>query len=96
MKPIPFNEINCTYQGPKNGELGNLDAYKGDGEVISKWKMTWRERLQVLLRGTVWVHALGEAIPPITLETYKTPFELSVPSIPSIPPMPERRGNNGK
>lgn len=89
MKPIPFNEINCTYQGPKNGELGNLDAFTGQGQVISKWKMSWRERLQALLRGIVWVHTLGGAIPPINLQTYKTPFELSIPS---IPPMPETKG----
>jgi hypothetical protein len=29
-----------------------------EGRVICKWKLTWRERLTVLFRGTIWHHVL--------------------------------------
>jgi hypothetical protein len=44
------------------------------GMVISKWRMTWRERLSCLWNGYVWFHCWGNTHPPIAIET-AYPFE---------------------
>ena len=44
------------------------------GMVISKWRMTWRERLSCLWNGYVWFHCWSNTHPPITIET-SYPFE---------------------
>lgn len=44
------------------------------GMVISKWRMTWRERLSCLWNGYVWFHCWGNTHPPMTIET-SYPFE---------------------
>lgn len=44
------------------------------GMVISKWKMTWRERLSCLWNGYVWFHCWGNTHPPMSIET-SYPFE---------------------
>lgn len=44
------------------------------GMVISKWRMTWRERLSCLWNGHVWFHCWGNTHPPMSIET-SYPFE---------------------
>lgn len=46
----------------------------GHPAFISKWHMTWKERLHCLIFGHVWLHVLGAAHPPIAIETHY-PFE---------------------
>lgn len=46
----------------------------GHPAFISKWHMTWKERLHCLIFGYVWLHVLSAAHPPITIETHY-PFE---------------------
>lgn len=52
------------------------------GAVISKWRLSWRERLACLFRGYVWLHVWGNAHPPVTLET-EYPFQKSTENWPS-------------
>jgi len=42
--------------------------------LISKWRMTWKERLMCLWQGYVWLHVLSRSHPPVTIET-SHPFE---------------------
>jgi len=54
MKPIGFKEQTCIY-AENQPEYVPLPVFKtDDGEVISCWAMTWRERLSVLLTGKIW------------------------------------------
>lgn len=48
----------------------------GHPAFISKWRMTWKERLHCLLFGYVWLHVLSAAHPPVSIETHY-PFERS-------------------
>ncbi len=57
MKPIEFKEQNVTY-AKDQPEYQPLPAFKSDtpqGEVISCWKLTIRERLILLFTGRLWV-----------------------------------------
>lgn len=36
-----------------------LPAWRGeDGKVVTRWKLTWRERLRVLMSGNLWLTIL--------------------------------------
>jgi hypothetical protein len=79
MEPMQFDEVNYTLLKPDNmtdEECSSLPAYKGEGQFISKWKMSWKERLHCLVRGFVWVHVVGEEHPPILVQGCKTVFRI--------------------
>lgn len=65
MKPIAFKEQNCVY-AENQPEYLPLPARKTDGQVISCWGLTLRERLKVLLTGRVWYSVLtfGKPLQP--------------------------------
>lgn len=64
MKPIEFPEQNCVY-AKDQPEYLPLPVHKTpEGEVISCWVLTWRERLKVLLRGRIWWSVLTFNHPP--------------------------------
>ncbi len=45
-----------------------LRIWRGQGQIISCWKTSWRERLSILIFGRVWFRILAEKThPPISL-----------------------------
>ena len=57
MKPIKFKEQNCTF-AENQPEYLPLPAFKDDteeGQVISCWKLSFKERLKILFTGRLWV-----------------------------------------
>lgn len=55
MKPISFAGHNRVY-GKTLPAVNHLPVFMSDGGVaVSCWRMSWRERAAVLLRGVVWV-----------------------------------------
>jgi len=74
VKPVPFKEMSYTiaaHQPPYRP----LPAYCSlqDGLVVCCWKLTWRERLDVLLLGTVWhqIRTFNRPLQPQLLTTTK-------------------------
>ena len=54
MKPVKFKEQNVV-MGEGQSEYFPLPAHRTQaGEVYSKWRLSFRERISVLLRGHVW------------------------------------------
>lgn len=71
MKPIEFPGQNCVY-AKDQPEYLPLPAHKTDyGEVTSCWKLTWRERLRVLVSGRIWWSQL----------TFNQPLQPQLPSV---------------
>lgn len=70
MKPINFKEVNVIYGKGQPGveELPALVNY-ADGIAISCFKLTWWERLQVLLTGRLWhcLYTFGQPLQPMWL-----------------------------
>ena len=54
MKPIEFPQMNRTWAKNQPPYL-SLPAYSNDKETISCWKLTLRERIQVLFTGCYFV-----------------------------------------
>lgn len=71
MTPTKFPECNRTCVGEACGDLPVLMT---DGTIVSCWRMTWWERLRVLLTGRVWLSVWGGGQPPVCIGTEK-PFQ---------------------
>lgn len=74
MKPVPFKDMTHTitkHQPPYNP----LPAYHNQniGLVVCCWKLSWRERLEVLLLGTIWhqIKTFNQPLQPQMLTTTK-------------------------
>jgi len=60
MKPIKFKECNSEF-AKDQPEYRTLPAFRNNtpqGEVITCWKLSFKERLRVLFFGCVWLNLL--------------------------------------
>ena len=75
-KPITFAEQNFVWKGwPSDTTrvaVEDLPAYRHDGETISCWRLSWRERVRVVFAGCVWLRVQGDQ-PPVAVGG-QTPF----------------------
>ena len=71
MKPIEFDGFNCTYAKDQPEYLPFPVLKTADGEVISCWALTWRERLHVMFTGRLWYSVL----------TFNRPLQPQLPSV---------------
>ncbi len=78
MKPIKFDKQNSTLLPPKSMSsegCSNLPVYKTGLDIVSCWKMSWRERIAGLIFGKVWISIrAGRTHPPIYVSCEKTFF----------------------
>jgi hypothetical protein len=78
VTPADFPEANRNLTKPAgmtDAECGSLPTFNDGRTCISRWRMTWRERLLALLTGDVWLGVLsGHTQPPVWLAV-KRPFE---------------------
>lgn len=59
MKPIEFKGQNTVY-AKDQPEYQPLPALKADdGQVISCWKLSFRERIKILLTGRMWLSLMS-------------------------------------
>jgi hypothetical protein len=75
MTPDTFPESNHTLSAPEGmSDCVPLQVFT-DGKVcISRWRMTWQERVQLLLTSRVWLWVFyGRTQPPVAL-TAGSPF----------------------
>jgi hypothetical protein len=74
MKPASpvikgYREVIYAKNQPQYNRLPSIRM--GAGEVITRWHMTWRERLRALLRGDVYLRVLtfNEPLQPLAMST---------------------------
>ncbi len=82
MKPIKFKGQNVTF-AENQPEYQPLPAFKNDGpqgEVISCWQLSFRERLRIFFTGKLWVSLLSfnQPLTPSYFTTKKSDV-ISVP-----------------
>jgi hypothetical protein len=79
MKAVNFKYSNVTLGRPTGmtkDECGALPAYTEGEYCLSHWKMSWRERIQVILTGKIWLWVwFGSSQPPVNITTYY-PFKI--------------------
>ncbi len=61
MKPIEFEDQNVVYakDQPEHQPLPALRLDTPEGQVISCWRMSFKERIKVLFTGKVWVSLMS-------------------------------------
>ena len=79
MKPEEFKEQHIVLQKPQSmtdEECGTLGVHRTeDGQCISKWKASFRDRVKFLFHGTIWLGVVsGKTQPPVWLDCTKTIF----------------------
>ena len=78
LQPIKFKESNKVLTKPESmteDECGNLHVFNNGKQSISCWKLNFKQRLNALLFGKIWlcVYA-GHTQPPVWLDCSKTIF----------------------
>ena len=69
---VPGHDLPVIVFGKDQPEYMPLPAYRSDeGVVITRWRMTWRERWRVFWSGNIWlhVHTFNRLLQPVLLET---------------------------
>ena len=76
MKPIEFKEQNITIAKDQPEYIPLPSHRTPEGEVISCWGLTIKERLKVLLTGRIWISILtfNSKLQPQRLQV-KNPFK---------------------
>lgn len=80
MKPVDFPEQNSIF-AKDQPEYQPLPACRtSDGQVISCWALTWRERFKLLFTGRMWLSQLtfGARLQP-QLPSVTSPFASGEP-----------------
>jgi hypothetical protein len=81
MKPSKFPQANVILTAPAGmeQECGSLHAFRDGTHHISLWLPTWRERLQVLLKGQVWLWVWSSHTQPPVAVDVADPFRPLTP-----------------
>lgn len=78
MQPIYFPEANRTLNKPASmtdEQCGSLTVLTDGKQCVSCWRVSWRERLSILLFGRVWLWVIsGTTQPPVAMEGSRTIF----------------------
>ena len=77
MKPIQFPEANTQLippDGVSADQCGNLPVHRTGEFVISCWRGTFRERLQFLFTGRLWLWVMSKTTQPPVAMTLEHPF----------------------
>ena len=78
MKPVspvvPGYELLETVYAKDQPNYKPLPVWKQhDGTTLSRWRLTWKERLRVLFSGNVylWILTFNQPLQPVMLQTEK-------------------------
>lgn len=79
MNPVKFTEANKNLLKPSSmtdEECASLWVFTDGGQCVSRWQLTWLDRLRILWYGHVWlsVHS-GATQPPVRLDSERTVFQ---------------------
>jgi len=76
QKQIAKNlKANINLVPGSSGADEDLPAYFQDGIYTTRWRLSLRERLWVLLFGNIWLNVMAYRHPPVRLDT-EAPFEV--------------------
>lgn len=78
MKPVspvlPGSDLPETVYAKDQPEYTPLPVFRQeDGTVLSRWRLTWRERLQIAFSGNMYllVMTFNQPLQPVLLQTEK-------------------------
>jgi hypothetical protein len=69
---VPGFDLPEVVLAEHQSEYAPLPAYRDDtGNVVTRWRFTWRERIRVLLHGNLWLVSatFNHPLQPVYLDT---------------------------
>jgi len=74
MKPVNFEEANTKLVAP---DCADLPVFTDGSQVLSCWRMSFKERASALLLGRAWlnIRTKENTHPPVYLIVKRTAFE---------------------
>ncbi len=69
---VPGFDLPVTTYAKDQPEYNPLPCYRcEDGTVVTRWRLTFSERLRILIGGSLWLSILtfGQALQPVKLDT---------------------------
>ena len=51
-------------------ECISLEVYKDNENIISAWRLSWKERFSALIFGNIWLHISGQIQPPVRVSAH--------------------------
>lgn len=78
MIPVKFKEANRILGKPESNdvECENLYVFADGTQCVSCWKLSFIERLKILMFGTIWLSVMGNnAQPPVWMSCARNVFE---------------------
>lgn len=83
MRPVAFEEATDTLVDLPVYRGGMADDESGDEVMVSKWKMSWPERLMALLFGAAWLYVKTDGQhPQVAIVSDPDVFESDKPVLP--------------
>lgn len=75
MKPVTFPDVTVTLAKDQPPYVP-LPAFMDEEQTITCWQVSWRERMQLLVTGRLWLAQLnfGRPLQP-QLPSVKSPFD---------------------
>jgi len=70
MEAVKFKGHNTIY-AKNQPQYHQLPALVDKGQILSCWEMGWKERLNALLFGKIWLCILGNTQPPVWMVASK-------------------------
>ena len=81
MKGTNFPEANALFGAPVDwddqkmgGPCLGLPVFNDGTQLISRWELTWRDRLAILFGAPVWLYITGQQHPVVGFNVQKTIF----------------------
>ncbi len=77
MEPTEFREANSVLTAPEGmPTVLDLPVWKGqNGNIVSLWRPSWRERLSLLIFGRVWLSFIASYThPPVGVSARRAYF----------------------
>jgi hypothetical protein len=76
---IPGFDLEEVLYAKDQPQYQPLPVYKfDDGTIISRWKLSWKERLLVLFKGDIylWIMTFNKPLQPIIINVNKPELEI--------------------
>lgn len=68
MNPQRFAHANCVMKAPKGmPECADVHSFRDGLQVITAWRPTPEELVQINLGNPIWLYCVGKSMPPVAL-----------------------------
>lgn len=79
---VPGYDLDVTEYAKNQPEYQSLPVHRfEDGTVLSRWRLTWRERLRVLIAGDIYLYQMtfNQPLQPVMMQAEAPVVKMGTP-----------------